>query len=149
MTISFRPVSGGMPTEPSSVLLLDTHTVLWWQAESDRLSHEARTHIEQASMRLVSPVTFWEVAMLIEKGRIELDRPTAAWVTDFLSTDRVNVAELTPTIAVAAGELISFHGDPADRMIVASAIAAGIPLVTKDDKITEWAARTRELAALW
>lgn len=138
-----------MSTEASSVVLLDTHAVLWWQAESGQLSNRARKRIEQASNRLVSPVSFWELAMLIEKGRVQLDRPTAAWVNDFLSNDRVAVSELTPAVAVRAAELASFHGDPADRMIVASAIAAGVPLVTKDGKIRDWARASKSLTTVW
>jgi PIN domain nuclease of toxin-antitoxin system len=138
-----------MPAETASSVVLDTHVVLWWQAQSSQLSTKARRRIEQATSRLVSPVTFWELAMLIEKGRVRLDRPTSAWVNDFLATDRVAVWELTATMAVAAGELEGFHGDPADRMIVASAIAADVPLLTKDAKIREWAKSTKRLTAIW
>lgn len=138
-----------MPTNASSAVLLDTHVVLWWQAESGQLSSKARKHIESASNRFVSPVTFWELTMLIVKGRVQLDRPTVAWVNDFLASDRVAVAELTPGAAVLAGELEGFHGDPADRMIVASAIAAGVPLVTKDSKIRQWAKASRALTTVW
>ena len=138
-----------MPTDASSVVVLDTHAVLWWQAESDRLSRTARQRIENASTRLVSPVSFWEIAMMIEKGRVRLDRPTPAWVNDFLATDRVAVAELTPAVAVQAAELTGFHGDPADRIIVASAISAGVPLVTKDAQIKSWARTSKPLTAVW
>ena len=138
-----------MQTEVPSVVLLDTHVVLWWQAESDRLSKTARKRIEDATTRLVSPVSFWEIAMLIGKGRVRLDRPTSAWVNDFLAADRVAVAELTPVIAVEAAELAAFHGDPADRMIVASAISAGISLVTKDAKIKSWARTSKRLTTMW
>ncbi len=138
-----------MSAEASSAVLLDTHVVVWWQAGSGQLSAKARKRLENASNRLVSPVTFWELAMLIQKGRVRLDRPTSIWVNDFLSTERVAVAELSPTAAVSAGELVDFHGDPADRMIVASAITANIPLLTKDGKIRDWAKTTRRLNTVW
>lgn len=138
-----------MSADTPSTVLLDTHVLLWWQAESAHLSKKARKLIEEASNRLVSPVSFWEIAMLIEKGRVELDRPTAVWVNDFLSTDRVAVAELTSAIAVAAGEISAFHGDPADRMIVASAMAVAVPLVTKDKKIRDWARTWKGISAVW
>jgi PIN domain nuclease of toxin-antitoxin system len=138
-----------MSTEVLSSVLLDTHVVLWWQAESARLSNKARKCIEDATSRLVSPVTFWELAMLVEKGRVRLDRPTAAWVNDFLSTDRVVLAELTASVAVSAGELTAFHGDPADRMIVASAVAAGVALVTKDGRVRDWATTSKQLSTVW
>ncbi len=138
-----------MSTDASSAVLLDTHAVIWWQAESGQLSKTARKRIESASNRLVSSMTFWELVMLVEKRRIRLDRPTAAWVNDFLTTDRLAVAELSPAVAVAAAELVDFHGDPADRIIVASAIAAGVPLVTKDAKIRTWAKTSKGLATVW
>jgi PIN domain nuclease of toxin-antitoxin system len=139
-----------MPTpEPRGSVLLDTHVVLWWQANSDRLSKPAATAIEQAPRILVSPITFWEVAMLVDRGRIGLDRPTAEWVNDFLSNDRVEIAEFTPAIAVAAGEMPGFHGDPADRLIVASAQAHAVPLVSKDDKIHGYAIATRMITMIW
>ena len=138
-----------MSVETSSAVVLDTHIVVWWQAKSDQLSSKARRRVESASNRIVSPVTFWELAMLVQNGRVQLDRPTAIWVHDFLSTERIEVAELSPNIAVAAGELTDFHGDPADRMIVASAIDAGVPLLTKDGKIRAWAKTSKQLTALW
>jgi PIN domain nuclease of toxin-antitoxin system len=137
------------PTEVGSAVVLDTHAMLWWQAASDRLSDSARRSIERAEVRYVSPVSFWELTMLVAKARIGLDRPTAAWVNDFLATDRVGIAELTPAVAVGAGELDGFHGDPADRMIVASALAAGLPLITKDGKIGEWSKSNPKLATIW
>jgi PIN domain nuclease of toxin-antitoxin system len=138
-----------MSADPASVVLLDTHVLLWWQASSPQLSKKARQRIDSASNILVSPITFWEITMLIEKGRVALDRPTEAWVNDFLSTDRVTTAQLTAGVAVSAGELQSFHGDPADRMIVASAIAANVPLLTKDSKIRDWARSSKRLTAIW
>jgi PIN domain nuclease of toxin-antitoxin system len=78
-----------------------------------------------------------------------LDRPTAAWVSDFLATDRVAVADQTPAVAVFAGELAGFHGDPSDRMIVASAVAADVPLVTKDGKVKAWARTSKLVATIW
>ena len=138
-----------MATEVSPAVLLDTHTVIWWQSESARLSKAARKRIENASKLLVSPITFWELAMLVEKRRVQLDRSTAAWVNDFIATDRLAVAELSSAVAVAAAELVDFHGDPADRIIVASAIAAGVHLVTKDANIRTWAKTSKRLSTIW
>lgn len=133
----------------TSTILLDTHVVIWWQSKSDRLPSKTAKRIEAADRLLVSPVTFWEISMLIKKGRIALDRSTTAWVHDFLTTGRLSLADLAPLVCVAAGELEDFHGDPADRMIVASAIASGAALVTKDAQIREWAKRTRAVTTVW
>lgn len=137
-----------MPANPS-VVLLDTHVMIWWQAESSQLSARCRKALDAAADILVSPITFWELTMLAAKGRVGLDRPTSVWVNDFLSNERVRVAEFNPMIAVAAGELRDFHGDPADRIIAASAISAGVPVLTKDSKIREWAKTSRELSTIW
>ncbi|MGI8936977.1 MAG: type II toxin-antitoxin system VapC family toxin [Iamia sp.] len=117
-------------------VLVDTHALLWWQAGSDRLSPAARRAVEDAGEVLVSPISCWEVAMLVEKGRVELDRPIATWVNDLLRDQGpARVAPLTPSLAVAAGSLKDFHGDPADRLIFATARSGAYPLVTKDGRM--------------
>ena len=135
--------------DAKSRVVLDTHALLWWHAKSNRLSTEALRAIKDASAVLVSPISFWEIAMLVQKGRVALDRPTYTWVSDFQSTDRVEIADLTPAIAVAAAALLDLHGDPADRILVATANAHGVALVTKDEKIHDHAKLTASLTALW
>ena len=130
-------------------VLLDTHVLIWWQAGSDLLSRQALSRIEHADRLLISPISFWELSMLVRKERIGLDRATSAWVRDFLATDRVEVADLSPAVAVAAGELSNFHGDPADRLIVATARVAGATVITKDHKILAYAASSGLIAAQW
>ena len=130
-------------------IVLDTHTLLWWQAGSSRMSTNALRAISAAAFVLVSPISFWEISMLVQKGRIGLDRPTTKWVTDFESTSGVEIAPLTPAIAVLAGELVDFHGDPADRILVATAASFGVPLITKDEKIHAYAKPGASLTALW
>lgn len=129
-------------------VLLDTHALLFWQAGSDRLSEAASEAIGSADRVLVSPITCWEVAMLVSKGRIVLDRSVARWVDD-LGAGTVDFAELTPRIAAAAGSLEDFHGDPADRLIYATAREARLALVTKDRRLTDHAAATNEVTIAW
>lgn len=129
-------------------IVLDTHALLWWHAKSDRLSAKALRAINDASVVIVSPISFWEIAMLVQKGRVALDRPTDIWVSDFQSTDRIEISQLTPAIAVAAAELRDLHGDPADRILVATANAHSVPLVTKDEKIHDHA-KLAAVTALW
>lgn len=133
----------------SDRLVLDTHALLWWQAQSDRLSVAAATRIELAAGVLISPISCWEITMLVERGRVALDRPVAMWVNDVLSDDAVGIAELTPSIAVAAGQLVDFHRDPADRMIYATAAVTGLPLVTKDGRIRDYAKRVGLVSIIW
>ncbi len=119
------------------------------EAEARQLSPTALRRIQAASALLVSPISFWELAMLVEKGRVALDRPTQEWVIDFRESNKVHVAELSSAIAVSAGELADFHGDPADRLIVATARSLRLPVVTKDDKIRVYAKSTRLVTAIW
>lgn len=128
--------------------LIDTHVLLWWMADGDRLSEAASLALSSSSV-VISPISFWEVSMLVGKGRIALDRPTAAWAEDVLAVPSVDVAPLTAEIAVLAGELVDFHGDPADRLLVATAIVRRCPLITKDDKLLGWAEGRTELSCLW
>ena len=135
-----------MPT--AERVLLDTHVLLWWKADRRRLSPTARRHIDDATELLLSPMTFWEVTMLVDKQRIALDRPTMSWTHDVLAEARVFLAPATPEIAVAAGELGPFPGDPVDRILTATAIESGVPIVTKDARIRTYA-HGSALRALW
>ncbi len=137
-----------MPTGDAGTVLLDTHVLLWWQAESDRLSKRAREQITTADRVLVSPVSCWEVAMLIDKQRVSLDRPTAVWVRD-LFTSNVSPADLTPGVAVAAAELVDFHGDPADRFIYATARSLDCPLISQDQAVRRYARKDRSVSVIW
>ena len=118
-------------------VLLDTHALIWWLAGSDRISRRAVEAIEGAERGLIAPITFWEVSMLVTKGRIVLDWPARIWANDVLATRSVELADLTPTIAIGAGELVDFHGDPADRFIYAMAADYGVTMITKDDRIRD------------
>jgi PIN domain nuclease of toxin-antitoxin system len=133
------------------VILLDTHVVLWWQAGGDRLSATAQRTIAASGTILVSPVSFWEITLLAMKGRIELDRDMSDWVHDFLQTDRVGIAGLTPTAAVAAARLplFGFPGDPADGFLYATARERDVPFLTKDERIRAHAQTARDLRVVW
>ncbi|MDP2291078.1 MAG: type II toxin-antitoxin system VapC family toxin [Actinomycetota bacterium] len=130
-------------------LLLDTHTLLWWQAGSDRLSARARRLIDGAPRLFLSAISAWELAMLVDQGRVALDRPTQIWVHDLLADGIVTIAELTPAIAVAAAQLDDFTGDLADRIIYATAVHNGLPLVTKDDRLAEFARANGDVTIEW
>jgi PIN domain nuclease of toxin-antitoxin system len=130
-------------------LLLDTHALLWWQAGSDRLSARARRLIDAAPRLFLSAISVWELAMLVDHGRVALDRPTQIWVHDLLADGIVTIAELTPAIAVAAAQLDEFSGDHADRIIYATAVQNGLPLVTKDDRLTDYARANGDAIIEW
>jgi PIN domain nuclease of toxin-antitoxin system len=119
------------------VIVLDTHAWLWWLTSPERLSDAAREAIDGASRIGVSTLSVWEIATLTARGRISLDRETHLWVRQALADARVESLAPSPEVAVAAGSLDAkdFPGDPADRLIYATARSVGAPLVTRDQAI--------------
>jgi PIN domain nuclease of toxin-antitoxin system len=113
------------------VTVLDTHTLIWWRSAPTRLSEPARAAIEASRAVTVSAISCWEVEMLVSRGRIEIDRAAGAWLRKALAD--VTVVDVTCEIARAAGAMgDGFPGDPADRLILATAQAAGGKLITAD-----------------
>ena len=138
-----------MATTEAESLLLDTHALLWWQADSELLSTRARRLIDAAPRLYVSAISLWEVATMVGQGTVALDRPTQMWVHDLLADGIVSSAELTPTIAVAAAQLDEFNGDAADRIIYATAAHHQLALVTKDPILTEYARSNGDATIEW
>jgi PIN domain nuclease of toxin-antitoxin system len=125
------------------VIVLDTHAWLWWIAEPSKLSRAARRAIDDAETIGVCAISAWEVATLVRRRRISLDRDVATWVRQALASARVTPQPLTHEVAVAGGMLDgdAFPGDPADRFIYATARAHRVPLVTRDERIRSFDAR--------
>jgi PIN domain nuclease of toxin-antitoxin system len=106
---------------------------VWWTAGLPGLSASARAELNRATRIGVCTFSCWEVAMLAARQRIRLDREVCAWVATALVLDRVEALALDAEIAVSAALLpTSFPGDPADRVIYATARAYRAPLVTRD-----------------
>jgi len=124
-------------------ILLDTHTLLWTLVEPEQLNSNTTKIIESAcsSNRLfISSISLWEIAMLKMKKRIKVYEP----ITDFLQTIEnipgLHVQDISASVAAESSLLLDdFHGDPADRLIVASTIVNSATLITRDKKILEWA----------
>ncbi len=117
--------------------VIDTHIWLWWASQPDRLSEAATESIRSAAEIGVCAISCWELAMLVEKGRIEMDRAPLIWIKQALALPRVVLLPLTPSVAVRSASLgADFPGDPADRMIAASALEHGAVLVTRDRRLT-------------
>lgn len=124
------------------MILLDTHVWVWWVHQDDRLSTKARSFISQHETRHigVSAISCWEVAKLVERGRLRLPMPTDHWLHAALAYPGVRLLELSPDISTDACSLPgSFHSDPADQIIVATARHHGSALVTMDQRILSYA----------
>lgn len=123
------------------MIVLDTHAWIWFTGDDRLLSPAALEAVQRADRIGVSPISVWEVSMLCSKGRLVLDDDVGAWVARALEVPRVEVVPITPSVAILAGRL-PIHGDPADRLLVATALSLSAALVTKDEKIRESALGT-------
>lgn len=116
-----------------SVLLLDTHVLVWLVSGDPQLGANAQRQIAGAATIWVSAITPWEIGMLVAKGRLTLARDVLEWVGAALALPGLSLAPLEPAIAIASSRLPGeLHGDPADRLIAATARHLGATLVTAD-----------------
>lgn len=122
-----------------TALVLDTHALIWLVAGNARLGARARKAIATAAQEdavFLAAITPWEIAMLVARARLALDRDIGEWLDRVLSLPGISLAALSPAIAVAStrlpGELPS---DPADHMIVATTRQLGATLVTADQTL--------------
>jgi len=120
--------------------LLDTHILLWSLLEPSCLSDDVTRELDNPAHELwLSPITTWEIIILAEKGRIQLDAPPAAWMQNVLSALPFQEATLNHEVAMQSRDVRLPHQDPADRFIVASAIVYGLTLVTADRNLIDGA----------
>jgi PIN domain nuclease of toxin-antitoxin system len=120
------------------VILLDTHIWVWWVHRDEHLPARLRTFIErhESATLGVSAISCWEVAKLVERGRLRLPMPTGNWLHAALAYPGVRLLDLTPDISVQSCNLPGhFHADPADQIIVATARHHRVGLVTLDARI--------------
>ena len=119
--------------------IADTHALVWLWTGDDQLGPSARQTIEaawQADDLAVSAFTFWEVAMLRAKGRLDFHENVTAWRRELLGQGLIEIP-VNGDIGIRANALTGFHADPADRIIVATALG-GHRLVTAADRILAW-----------
>lgn len=120
-------------------VLLDTHVWLWWLLGSGRLGTRERAALDRLASRAalgLAAVSLWEAQMLHTKGRLVLDRPFDIWIREAAAAAVIAIAPLDVEVVIAVDGLQgSFHGDPADRLIVATARAHRLPLATYDRNI--------------
>ncbi|MEK7405669.1 MAG: type II toxin-antitoxin system VapC family toxin [Acidobacteriota bacterium] len=125
------------------MILLDTCALIW-SVNQDPISPEAVKAISKASRTgalFLSPVSAWEIGVLASRSKLKLQLPAETYVLRAFARPGVRVAHLTPEIAVRASYLPGdFHADPADRLLVATAMALGLKLVTRDQRILRYGA---------
>jgi PIN domain nuclease of toxin-antitoxin system len=128
------------------MIVLDTHAWLWWVSDPAKLGRAARRELDRSTSVGVPAICCLEIATLVARSRIALDRPTLDWLHAALAVPRVELLALTPAIAVRAAALPSgFPGDPADRLIVATALIESATLISKDQRIH----RFEGISAVW
>jgi PIN domain nuclease of toxin-antitoxin system len=122
------------------VIVLDTHVLIWLDEGNTRLGEISRQSIQDAykgDQVAVSAISFWEVAMLVEKGRLRVEADLAAWKDELLDMG-LRELPVTGAVGILAAQLPAFHGDPADRLIAATALAHAATLVTADERLLGW-----------
>ena len=130
------------------MVLLDTSALIWLWAGDARLGRQARETIDialQTERLAVSAISFWEVAMLKDKGRLDFPEDVGIWRRELLANGLVEIP-VTGDLAVRGGALSGIHGDPGDRLIVATALE-GHRLITSDTRILSWAGTLDRLNA--
>lgn len=117
-------------------LLLDTHIWLWALLEPDRLAPRVSAALTADDVRRwLSPLSIWEALLLIERGRLIVDRPPTEWVREALRRAPVEEAPLTVEVTIASRALAMRHQDPVDRFLAATAQVFELTLVTADEHL--------------
>lgn len=124
-------------------MVLDTHVWIWLMTKKGNLSKtflKALDHLETDKRILISPMSVWEIGMLSEKGRVVPDKNVLDWIEQALAKPNVYLSPITLQIAVQStclpGEV---HGDPVDRILIATAHVENAVLVTADQKLLDYA----------
>ena len=125
------------------MIVLDTHAWIWFTSKPEALSKKAQKVLEAAVKEknvLVSSISVWEVALLVNKKRLKLSMDVTDWIAKSESLPFIQFIPVSNSIAVKSVNLPQpLHSDPADRIIIATALSLGAPLVTKDKKISAYA----------
>jgi PIN domain nuclease of toxin-antitoxin system len=126
-------------------ILVDTHIWIWHLNAEPTLSPHIRNLIDTSASKNelhLSAISVWEIAMLVSKKKIAINTSCSAWINKSLSLTGVCLVPLSPEIAIESCELPgNFHGDPADRIIIASAKIENLSLISRDKKLSAYGAK--------
>lgn len=124
------------------MIVLDTHVWIWWLSNPEKLSSKATEVINneiQDDGIVISSISTWEIALLVTRGRLEISIDVRDWIRKTEGLSFVTFMPVDNTIALRSVSLPgNFHSDPADRIIAATAMTMGLPLVTCDEKILSY-----------
>jgi PIN domain nuclease of toxin-antitoxin system len=122
------------------LIVLDTHTLLWFALEPEQVSATATEAIAMEPEPAISAITVQEIAYLVARKRVDLYKPVRVWLSDALSTFGASVLLATVPVSLRAGSLDpeEFHGDPIDRLIYATAVEHDARLVTADERLRQF-----------
>ena len=129
------------------MIVLDTHALLWWALDPDRLSQVATESVREMERRggFASAISIWELGIKIQRGKLDLGIPIEEFARRIENSTMVELLPVTTATWLRSLELAWDHRDPADRVIVATAIGQGVPLVTADAEIR----RFQGVTCLW
>ncbi|MDT0496878.1 type II toxin-antitoxin system VapC family toxin [Algiphilus sp. W345] len=132
-----------------SLIVIDTHVLVWWLSGSTRLSSRAKRRLAAACERkpaVASTISVLEIVTAERRGRLELSVPVRQWLNNARALPELRFEPVTADIAQLAGEFDeTMHGDPADRLIAATAACLNAPLVTADEKLRSY----NKIKTLW
>jgi PIN domain nuclease of toxin-antitoxin system len=124
------------------MIVLDTHVWIWWVSSQEFLSKTAKQIIDEAVTErsiFISSISAWEVAMLVSRGRLKLTMSPRDWIAASEALPFFDFVPVSNSIALKSVELPGDpHSDPADRIIIATAVSLGAVLVTKDKRIRNY-----------
>ena len=122
------------------MIVLDTHALLWWAVDPGKLSRLARAKLAQVDDKgaFVSSISVWELGIKIKRGQLELGIGLREFVTRLERSSPIEIVPVDSAIWLASLDLDWDHRDPADRVIVATALSKGVPLLTKDLVVRSW-----------
>jgi len=131
------------------LIVIDTHVLVWWLTRAPGLSRKAERTLAahgDPGQLVVSAISLLEITTAVRRGRLQLSMPLDQWLAGMNSLPEIRVESVSAEIAVRAGSLAEpMHGDPADRLIVATASTLGVSLVTGDKKLQAY----RGVKTIW